>query len=151
MTAGLDQGPPSRSASGKHSRSRPSISQSGRDGTLEKHKAHDGGSGDDSLSTSDNLELDDMSDEDLQDDEETGLTAKERKKKKGRRRRNTLLDQRVVSSQRMTAEEKKAADQSVFRSGLLNGILVGCWYLFSLSISIVSCFRDLRCHFNYSV
>lgn len=78
-----------------------------------------------------------VSDEDLHDDEETGLTAKERKRKQRKKRRNTLLDQRIARDN-VTAEEKKEADQNVVRKLAVNGTLIGLWYLFSLCISLVS-------------
>lgn len=92
----------------------------------------------DEMSTSDDVELNDMSeDDDLQDDEETGLTGKEKTRRKRKRRRNTLLDQRVVGDVQITAEEKKEADQNVIKKSLINGLLILLWYIFSLSISIV--------------
>ncbi|KAH8602827.1 triose-phosphate transporter family-domain-containing protein [Bisporella sp. PMI_857] len=92
---------------------------------------------DDDTSISDDLELNDLSEEEgLQDDEETGLTGKDRGKRKGRKRRNTLLDQRIVGDSQITAEEKKEADQNVIRKALVNGLLICLWYIFSLSISI---------------
>lgn len=81
----------------------------------------------------------DFSDEDLHDDEETGLTAKERKRKQKKRRRNTLLDQRIARDN-VAAEEKKQADQNVIKTLTVNGCLIGLWYLFSLCISLVSPF-----------
>lgn len=79
----------------------------------------------------------DFSDEDLHDDEETGLTAKERKRKQKKKRRNTLLDQRIARDN-ISSEEKKIADQNVVRKLVVNGSLIGLWYLFSLCISLVS-------------
>lgn len=77
----------------------------------------------------------DFSDEDLHDDEETGLTAKERRRKQRKKRRNTLLDQRIAR-ENVTADEKKEADQTVIRKLAVNGTLIGLWYLFSLGISL---------------
>jgi solute carrier family 35 protein C2 len=91
-------------------------------------------------STSEDVELDELSDDGLQDDEETGLTGKDKDKRKRRRRRNTLMDQRVAAEIKITDEEKKEADQFVLRNLVLNGLLIGLWYIFSLSISIV-CFQ----------
>lgn len=95
---------------------------------------------DDSMSPSDDV-LERMSEEDdeIVDDEETGLTATDKSKRRGRRRRNTLLDERIVPTDvKITAEEKRAADQNVFKQSLINGLLIGLWYLFSLTISLVS-------------
>ncbi|CAN8099458.1 unnamed protein product [Discula destructiva] len=77
----------------------------------------------------------DFSDEDLHDDEETGLTAKERKKKQRKKRRNTLLDQRIARDS-ISADEQKVADQTVLRQLVVNGALIALWYLFSLCISL---------------
>ncbi|KAK3336615.1 triose-phosphate transporter family-domain-containing protein [Cercophora scortea] len=76
-----------------------------------------------------------LSDEDLHDDEEAGLTGRDRRRKRRKRNHNTLLDQRIVR-QTISAAEKKAADKTVLRSLLVNGTLIGLWYLFSLSISL---------------
>lgn len=100
----------------------------------------------------------DFSDEDLHDDEETGLTAKERKRKQRKRRRNTLLDQRIARDN-VTADEKRQADQNVVKKLTVNGCLIGLWYLFSLCISLVSPVlicktvcrsRHARANMNYS-
>jgi hypothetical protein len=96
------------------------------------------GADDDDMSTSEDVELDELSDDGLQDDEETGLTGKDKNKRKRRRRRNTLLDQRIAADVTITAEEKREADQNVVKKSLINGLLIGLWYLFSLSISLVS-------------
>jgi solute carrier family 35 protein C2 len=118
---------------------RPLKIPAGPSGIQEEPKARDGA--DEELSTSDDVELSAMSDDEgLQDDEETGLTGKDRQRRKRRRRRNTLLDQRIASEVRLTAEVQKEADQSVVKNSLINVLLIGLWYLFSLSISIVSPF-----------
>lgn len=94
---------------------------------------------DEERSASEDVELDDLSEEEgLEDDEETGLTGNDKGRRKRKRRRNTLLDQRVAADVTITAEEKKEADQNVVENLLINGLLIGLWYLFSLSISIVS-------------
>lgn len=80
---------------------------------------------------------DSFSDEDLHDDEETGLTDKAKRRKQKKRRRNTLLDQRIVKDN-VTEDEKKLANQTVVRKLTINGILICLWYLFSLGISLVS-------------
>jgi len=90
----------------------------------------------------------------LQDDEETGLTGKDKGNRKRRRRKNTLIDQRIAADLTITAEEKKEADQNVVKKGLINILLIGLWYIFSLSISIVSSFskfvRFLLTSFQYN-
>lgn len=79
----------------------------------------------------------DFSDDDLRDDEETGLTAKERRRRHKKKTRNTLLDQRIIGDSN-TADETREADQTVLRKLTVNGTLIGLWYLFSLCISLVS-------------
>jgi solute carrier family 35 protein C2 len=85
----------------------------------------------------DEADEDGLSDEDLHDDEETGLTGKDRRRKRRKRNRNQLLDQRIASDNNISQEEKKEADRSVARSLLINGCLIGLWYFFSLLISLV--------------
>lgn len=80
---------------------------------------------------------DSLSDEDLHDDEEAGLTKEDKRRKQRKKRRNTRLDQRVVR-ERITAEERKEGDQTVLRSLLVNGGLIVLWYFFSLCISLVT-------------
>lgn len=99
---------------------------------------------DDERSTSEDVELEDLSDDGLQDDEETGLTDKDKGRRRRKRRRNTLLDNRIAADLKITAEEKKEADQNVVKKSLINGLLIGLWYLFSLSISLVS-FPSSKC------
>ena len=82
-------------------------------------------------------EDDSLSDEDLHDDEETGLTRKDRQRKRRKRVRQARLDQRIVPD-RISAEEKQKADKNVVRKLMVNILLIGLWYLFSLSISLVS-------------
>ena len=79
---------------------------------------------------SDHLELDNMSADGLQDDEETGLTGRDRRRRRRRKRRNTLLDQRVVPNEvHITKEEEKIANQNVIQSMLINGVLIGLWWV----------------------
>ncbi|KAL2128087.1 hypothetical protein VTI74DRAFT_9741 [Chaetomium olivicolor] len=77
----------------------------------------------------------DLTDEDLHDDEETGLTGKDRRRKRRKRRRNQLLDQRIARDT-ISPEEKKEADRNVVKSLVINGVLIGLWYFFSLLISL---------------
>ncbi|KAK1757444.1 hypothetical protein QBC47DRAFT_376013 [Echria macrotheca] len=83
----------------------------------------------------DEVPSDDISDEDLHDDEEAGLTGKDKRRKRHKRDRNTQLDQRIARD-RISAEEKKEADRSVARRLAINATLIGLWYTFSLLISL---------------
>lgn len=81
----------------------------------------------DSLSDSDEHDTDDMSADGLEDDEETGLTKRDRRRRRRRKRRNTLLDQRIAPDDTYTKEEKKIADQNLLKSMLINAVLIGLW------------------------
>lgn len=76
-----------------------------------------------------------FSDEDLHSDEETGLSKKDRKRRRAKKKRNTRLDNRIAR-QHITDEERKEADQNVARKIAINCVLIGLWYMFSLSISL---------------
>jgi solute carrier family 35 protein C2 len=79
-----------------------------------------------------------FSDEDLQSDEETGLSNKERARRQKKRQRITQLGQRIVRDKSLSAEERQEADKDVVRRLLVNFVLILLWYMFSLSISLVS-------------
>jgi solute carrier family 35 protein C2 len=83
------------------------------------------------------VDEDELTDEDLHDDEEAGLTGKDRRRKRRKRRRNQLLDQRIARDDGISPEEKQEADRTVVRSLVINGVLIGLWYFFSLLISLV--------------
>jgi solute carrier family 35, member C2 len=103
-------------------------------GLLHENKEHSG-AGDDpgSMSESEEHEMDDIGSD---VDEETGLTGVERQKNWARNRRHGDLAARIAGDGKIIKNE--SADKTVIRSLLLNGALIGLWYLFSLSISIVS-------------
>jgi len=89
--------------------------------------------------SSSDWELDDMDEnENLDDDEETGLTDKDKKRKRRRKRRNTLLDQRIIKDTETRKIEDDIAKKSFTRNAIINAILIGLWYGFSISISVVS-------------
>lgn len=94
----------------------------------------------------DDGDLDTLSDEDLHDDEETGLTGKDKQRKKRRREHNTRVDQRVARDipDVISDEEKKEADRHVLKRLLINLTLIGLWYFFSLMISLVSSCAQLQ-------
>lgn len=87
--------------------------------------------------TKNESDSDSFSDEDLHDDEETGLTGKDKRRKQKKRRRNTRLDQRIVPDQDISPDEQKEADKTVLKRLMVNGVLILMWYFFSLSISLV--------------
>ena len=92
-----------------------------------------------SLSTSDDVELSQLASGDgLTDDEETGLTKKDKEHRKRKRRRHTRLDGRIAGTAKTSTQEQRAADKNVLKAMIINVLLILAWYLFSLSISIVS-------------
>jgi hypothetical protein len=86
---------------------------------------------------------DDLTDEDLHDDEEAGLTGRERRRKQRKRRRNQRLDQRVAGDV-ISPEEKREADRNVIKRLVVNVVLIGLWYFFSLLISLVCLLKNPR-------
>lgn len=80
----------------------------------------------------------------LEDDEETGLTGKERRRQwrrlvrqRRQQRQNEAQWPSEVEDVRVTTKERRAADWTVVRRLGINAVLIGLWYLFSLSISVV--------------
>lgn len=122
------------SGSGRSSRPRTHSIRSQVDGSDDTKILEEGSTDASALRRADRSD-DSLSDEDLHDDEETGLTTKDKRRKRQKKRRNTQLDQRIVRES-ITAEEKREADQNVVKKSLVNLTLIGLWYLFSLSISI---------------
>lgn len=91
------------------------------------------------MSAGEELEMDDLaSDAGSEADEETGLTGKESRKYLHKQRQSVPLDARIAGNTTITKEAKKLADQQVLKNLLVNATLIGLWYIFSLSISIVS-------------
>ena len=118
------------------------------------HDPEDGS--DESMTTSEEHELEDMDDTSeggSEIDEETGLTGKERKKYHKRKRRRASLSTRVANTATidLTKSEKKEADKYVIRSLLTNAVLICLWYLFSLSITMYNkwMFSDDHLHFPF--
>ncbi|CAK4005317.1 related to nucleotide-sugar transporter [Lecanosticta acicola] len=87
--------------------------------------------------TSDDMEMEDLnSDEELTDDEETGLTHAERKKRRRRKSRNQRLDQRVAPGDDVQKAEDQVMTASFIKDTIINALLIGLWYSFSISISV---------------
>ncbi|KAI9172159.1 transporter [Paramyrothecium foliicola] len=78
---------------------------------------------------------DSYSDEDLHDDEETGLTKGDRERRQRRKRKNTRLDQRIAQ-EKSVSDEQKELERGIVRKLFINCVLILLWYLFSLSISL---------------
>lgn len=135
MMASLGNG----SVKGKNGRGQPRRHKSD-----DKHLAYssdDGQASDFSyMSTSDDVELSHMASEDaMTDDEEAGLTKKDKEHRKRKRRRNTRLDRRIAgnANAKSSKQEHEDADRNVIKAMIINVLLIVSWYIFSLSISIV--------------
>lgn len=117
-------GPPQHPGRKHRRRRSDNILEEGEDGSSDSDSASS------ARTDSDHLELDNMSADGLQDDEETGLTGGDRRRRRRRKRRNTLLDQRIVPSEvHFSKEEEKIANQNVIQSMLINALLIGLWYV----------------------
>ncbi|KAJ5880380.1 transporter [Penicillium subrubescens] len=83
-------------------------------------------------------ELEVMSSDDDQYDEETGLTANQKRQRRRRRRQRRKLDARIadVKFSRFGLPSLGLADRNFARKLLANAGLILMWYFFSLSISI---------------
>jgi hypothetical protein len=95
-----------------------------------RHSSGDEGHSDRSI-IEEPVELDEMvSESGYSDDEETGLTSKERSERRRRKKRRTQLDARIAEDidVKVTKEESKMADMSVLKSILVNISLIGSWY-----------------------
>ncbi|MCJ1261497.1 Triose-phosphate Transporter [Lobaria immixta] len=82
-----------------------------------------------SRSTSDDVELQHIASEDgLTDDEETGLTRKDKRNRRRRKKKNTLLDQRIVGTGKTSRQDGNSADKNVLRASLINALLIASWF-----------------------
>lgn len=109
-----------------------------RRGTSESKSELDDDDPASSMSSSEEHELGPLdSDVEMDDDEESGLSKHERRKFLKSKRQAHTLDARIAGTAGLSQDEVRQADQSVLRNLLINAALVGGWYFFSLSISIV--------------
>ena len=79
------------------------------------------------------------SDVELDDDEETGLTHPERQKRQKRKELHTRLDQRISTGGNdgeKTETKVGFFASDMVRDVLINSLLIGLWYTFSISISV---------------
>lgn len=89
-------------------------------------------------SAKDKSPQDGFSDDDLHDDEEMGLSTKDRSRRRKKRRRNRQLDNRIAPEKDISPDELQEADKDVVRRLMVNIVFILLWYMFSLSISLVS-------------
>ncbi|KAF3014111.1 Triose-phosphate Transporter [Penicillium rubens] len=90
----------------------------------------------DILSAAETLELDPMSSDDDQYDEETGLTTHQKRQRRRRRKQRRKLDARIADVKSHGSIREILSDGNIVKRLLINGGLILLWYLFSLSISI---------------
>jgi solute carrier family 35 protein C2 len=84
------------------------------------------------MTSSDDLEMDPLySDDDMNDDEETGLTSAERAKRRQQKRRRTRLDERIAGSASEThdisQQEDRVVTRYVMKNLIINALLIGSW------------------------
>lgn len=92
-----------------------------------------------SRTTSEDFELDHLTAEDpFSDDEETGMTKKDKRHRKRRRRKAVRMDERFAGNVKTSKPNKRFTYSNIYKAWLINALLVASWYAFSLSISIVS-------------
>lgn len=82
-------------------------------------------------------EMQDYSDDALEDDEETGLTSVDKSKRRRKKTRHTRLDQRIAHDTHDEHDEKKLAYRRLVKESVLNFVLIAAWYSFSIGISVV--------------
>lgn len=120
----------------------PRSSTSDRRASVSKRQSEDSKphsrSGHESDEISASVELDDLSEDDSQDDEEAGLTGQDGRRQKKASRRDSSLGNRIAGVEAVSAEDKKVADVHVLKNMMINCSLIGLWYCFSLSISLVT-------------
>ncbi|KAM4059616.1 triose-phosphate transporter family protein [Hirsutella rhossiliensis] len=92
--------------------------------------------GDEGGSAKDESPRDGFSDDDLHDDEEMGLSSKDRSRRQKKRRRNRQLDNRIAPEKDISTDELHEADKDVMRRLMVNAAFILLWYMFSLSISL---------------
>ncbi|EXJ64667.1 hypothetical protein A1O7_01005 [Cladophialophora yegresii CBS 114405] len=90
-----------------------------------------------SMSESEEHELG-LLDSDVEGDQdaETGLSRHDRRKYIKRKRRRDGLGARIAGTAGISNDEAREADKNVLRNLIINAVLIGLWYFFSLAISI---------------
>jgi len=89
-----------------------------------------------SMTSSDDHEMDAMdSDGGVEDDEEAGLTAKERDRRRRRRQKGGEMGERFAGGKMPIGtdlDSKKSADRQMMRGMIINAALIGSWYVAGL-------------------
>lgn len=124
-----------------HFHTSPNTSDTSATGSKHRRSpsGEEAGSESSSMTGSEDFEMDDInSGHDFEDDEETGLTSNQRYQRTRRKRRNTQMDERIAPDVDMKKEEERLTNRTVWTTILINTVLIALWYLFSISISVVS-------------
>ncbi|KAI5300714.1 Triose-phosphate Transporter [Ascosphaera pollenicola] len=104
-----------------------------------------------SSTSRDSVEMSALSDEEIglmREDEEAGLTAKERRQRaRLRRQQRRELDARIDTN--ISDDGKRAADRHVVKRLAINVVLILLWYFFSLSISVYNKWMFSSEHLNF--
>ncbi|PGH19239.1 hypothetical protein AJ80_04104 [Polytolypa hystricis UAMH7299] len=88
--------------------------------------------------------------DDLLDDEEVGLTPKERRQRwRQRKRQRRELDARVLDD-KTSDGGRRLADLAVVRKLAVNGLLIASWYIFAVSISVYNTWMFSPDHLDFS-
>ena len=104
--------------------------ESGQGQSTGIRKARPSSRGDSSDSEEDDVDNEMASDEGWdEDDEETGLTHKERKSRRRKKKKRTQLDSRIAGNVEVSRAQEKLADKDVVRRLLFNALLIGMWYV----------------------
>jgi len=101
---------------------------------------------DSSTHSESDLELDDMHDEYnmVADDEEAGLRGGTRQDHAGPHPEDVIPDGRAsLESVDMWQDAARIGNRAFFRKALINALLIGLWYVFSICISVV-CYNVLQ-------
>ena len=110
-----------------------------KDGHGKPAHGEDGG-----WSSSDTMEMDEMrSDEELDDDEETGLTQGQRFQRTRRKEQHSGLNGQISGAANTDSRPKsidtvdeKLASSTMLKNTIINSLLIALWYSFSISISV---------------
>jgi len=78
------------------------------------------------------------SEDEVGDDEETGLTKADKRLQAKQKKRKMLLKNRIVPENSQKSAEDELASKTFAKAALVNAILIALWYTFSISISVVS-------------
>ena len=128
-------------SSKKHSRRHRNVSGAPDEENKQLVYSSDEGHGSEfsSRTTSEDFELDHLAaDDPFSDDEETEMAKKYERRRKRRRRKAGRMDERFPGDMEASKPDKQSTYRQIYRAWIINALLVASWYVFSLSISIVS-------------